>query len=138
MGGVTVPCLVDTGSMVSTITESFYVKNIEPWGEEKLQSCNWLRLKAANGLNIPYVGYLELDVELCDKVITKRGVPVVKDPTGQASSSPCVIGMHILKTCYRELFSLHGSALFDLPSVSQAPSQLQQAFQKCHQAQVLE
>ena len=95
-----------------------------------------LRLKAANGLDIPYVGYLELDVELCDKVITKRGVLVVKDPTGQASSAPCVIGMNILKTWDRELFSRHGSALFDLPSVSQAPSQLQQAFQKCHQAQV--
>lgn len=90
--------------MVSTITESFYVKNIEPWGEEKLRSCNWLWLKAANGLDVPYVGYLELDVELCDKVFTKCGVLVVKDPTGQASSALYVIGMNILKTCYREFF----------------------------------
>lgn len=77
MGGVGVPCLVDTGSMVSTITESFFVQHFEPWGSEKLHSCNWLRLSAANGLAIPYVGYLELDVQLCGKVVSKRGVLVV-------------------------------------------------------------
>lgn len=27
MGGILVPCLVDTGSMVSTMTESFFSKN---------------------------------------------------------------------------------------------------------------
>ncbi|KAK0135759.1 Retrovirus-related Pol polyprotein from transposon 17.6 [Merluccius polli] len=129
MGGVAVPCLVDTGSM------SFFIQNFEPWGDEKLRSCHWLQLKAANGLDIPYVGYLELDVELCDKVIKKRGVLVVKDPIGQPSSVPGVLGMNIIKSCYAELFVLHGSALFDLPSVSQAPSQLQIALQQCHQAQ---
>lgn len=135
MGGVEVPCLVDTGSMVSTITESFFVQHFEPWGEEKLRSCNWLQLRAANGLGIPYIGYLELDVELCNKVIAKRGVLVVRDPLGP-SSSPGILGMNIIKTCYKELFVLHGPALFDLPSVLQAPSQLKQALQQCHQAQV--
>ncbi|KAK0141480.1 hypothetical protein N1851_021419 [Merluccius polli] len=40
-------------------------QHFEPWGRERLQSCHWLQLKAANGLAIPYVGYLELDMELC-------------------------------------------------------------------------
>ena len=134
MGGVEVPCLVDTGSMVSTITESFFVKNFEPWGAEKLKSCNWLQLTAANGLDIPYLGYLELDVELCGRVIAKRGVLVVKEPPGYTPSVPGILGMNIIKPCYKELFVYHGPALFDLPSVSQAPNQLRQAFQKCHQA----
>lgn len=85
------------------------------------------------GYHIRY-GYLELNVELCDKVITKRGV-LVKDPFGQLSSAPGVLGMNVIKTCYTELFALDGSALFDLPSVSQAPSQLQTALQQCHQDQ---
>ena len=135
MGGIAVPCLVDTGSMVSTITESFFIQNFEPWGEEKLRLCHWLQLKAANGSDIPYVGYLELDVEICDKVIAKRGVLVVKDPIGSPSSAPGVLSMNIIKTCYTELFAHHGSALFDLPSVLQAPSRLQTTLQQCHQAQ---
>lgn len=67
IGGIPVPCLVDTGSMVSTITESSFVQHFAPWGEEKLKSCHWLQLKAANGLEIPYVGYLELDVYCLQK-----------------------------------------------------------------------
>ena len=49
-----IQCLVDTGSMVSTITESFYWKNIEPLGTT-LKSTSMLQLKAANGLEIPYI-----------------------------------------------------------------------------------
>ena len=73
MGGVKVPCLVDkgpsepSGSMVSTISESFFCRHLEPWGQERLRSCHWLELRAANGLTIPYLGYLELDVQLCGR-----------------------------------------------------------------------
>lgn len=55
MAGVKVPCLVDTGSMVSTVSESFFRKHFEPWGEERLTACHWLQLRAANGLAIPYI-----------------------------------------------------------------------------------
>lgn len=56
MGGVWVPCLVDTGSMVSTITESSFREHLESCGLDRLWSCNWLKLSAANGLAIPYIG----------------------------------------------------------------------------------
>lgn len=133
MGGVPVPCLVDTGSMVSTISESFFVQHFESWGPEKLRSCNWLRLSAANGLAIPYIGYLELEVQLCGRVIPNRGVLVVKDSPHSVPSVPGVLGMNIIKECYWELFVLHGPALFNLPSVLQAPPQIRQALQQCHQ-----
>lgn len=136
MGGVCVPCLVDTGSMVSTITQSFFEQHFEPWGQEKLRSCNWLTLSAANGLAIPYVGYFELDVQLCGKVIARRGVLVVRDPPGKVPPVPGVLGMNIIKECYWELFVQHGPALFNLPSVLQAPVFIQQALQKCHEVQV--
>ena len=82
MGGVKVPCLVDTGSMVSTISESFFRQHLEPWGQERLRSCHWLELRAANGLTIPYLGYLELDVQL----MPQCGVLVVRDPPGGVPS----------------------------------------------------
>lgn len=41
MGAVNVVCLVDTGSMVSTVTEISH-QNFELWGQEKLYSWRWL------------------------------------------------------------------------------------------------
>lgn len=63
-----VTCLVDTGSMVSTVTESFFLKHFAPWGTDRLQSCHWLQLRAANELAMPYIGHPELDAALCDSV----------------------------------------------------------------------
>lgn len=33
------PCLVDIGSMVSTITEICFQQHFEPWGQDRLQNC---------------------------------------------------------------------------------------------------
>lgn len=79
LAGVEVKCLLDTGSMVSTIIESFFRENFH----DKLHSCHWLQLKAANGLQIPYLGYREPDIEVCSRTIPKRGVLVVADPPEQ-------------------------------------------------------
>ena len=43
MGGVDIPCLIDTASQVSTVTESFFLQNIAP-GDSALASCHWLKL----------------------------------------------------------------------------------------------
>ena len=134
MGGITVPCLVDTGSMVSTITESFFLEYFAPWGHDRLQSCHWLQLRAANGLAIPYIGYLELEVTLCGKVFQGCGILVVRDPPGASSSIPGILGMNVIRRCYRELFGSHGAGFFSLPVVNQAPGSVREALQQCHQA----
>lgn len=135
MGGVNVPCLVDTGSMVSTIRESFFRQHFETWGQEKLKSCHWLQLQATNGWPIPYLGYLELEVELCGRTLPGCGLLVVKDlPADASPPAPDVLGMNILRRCYSTLFGQHGSALFDLPTVIEAPKPVVQALQICHQA----
>lgn len=60
-----------------------------------------LTIMAANGLGIPYVGYLELSVELCDNVIPKCGISVVQDPPDNTPSQvPCVLGMNVIRKCY--------------------------------------
>lgn len=119
--------------MVSTITESCFLQHFEPWGQDRLKSCQWLQLRAANGLTIPYVGYLELDVKLCDRVVSGCGVLVVRDPPGgMCKDIPGVLGMNILGRCYQDLFGQHGTALFELPIIVQSPSVLQ-ALQHCQQ-----
>ena len=59
MGEVVVPSLLDTGSMVTTVTQAFFEQHLKPQTNEQLKSCNWLHLTAANGLDIPYLGYVE-------------------------------------------------------------------------------
>ena len=137
MGGVEVPSLVDTGSMVTTISESFFRRHFEPWGQERLRSCHWLQLRAANGLAIPYIGYLELEVKLCGKVMPRCGVLVVREPPGGVPARvPGVLGMNVIRKCYFELFGQHGLALFFQPCVSEAPGPVVQALQRCHRATI--
>lgn len=92
IGGVSVPCLIDIRSMVSTITESCFRLKFEPWGQNRVCPCRWLQLRAANGLEIPYIGYVELDIELCGKLIEGSGVLVVQDPPGGNYDIPGVLG----------------------------------------------
>lgn len=132
MGGVKVPCLVDTGSMVSCVSESFFRRYFEPWGQERLQSCHWLQLRAANGLAIPYIGYLELEVQLCGKLMPNCGVLIVKDPPGGVPAQvPGVLAMNIIRKCYQELFGQYGMALFSQSCVLGTPPLIVQALQQC-------
>lgn len=125
------PCLIDTGSMVTTITEGCFQQQFQPWGQDRLQSCHWLQLRAANGLQIPYVGYVELDIEFCGNLIRGCGVLVVRDPPGGGFTGvPGILGMNVLSRCYRELFGRYGSTLFDLPTVTK-DSNISRAFQHC-------
>ena len=80
LGGVHVRCLLDSGSQVSTITESFFNKHFRPRRSKLLDTNQWLTLTAANGLEIPYIGYLELDFEAQGVTIPQRGILGVRDP----------------------------------------------------------
>ena len=126
--------MLDTGSMVTTITQSFFAQHFQG----NLNSCHWLELRAANGLEIPYLGYLETDVEVLGKVVPGRGILVVRDPPAHLHQPhvPGVLGMNVIKECYNELFRQYGAALFDLPLVSQDSSPWYKAFQRCHQVQL--
>lgn len=101
IGGVPVRCLLDTGSNVSTLTESFFRENLH--GEDKDLHCTskWLRITAANKLPLPYLGYVELDIQVmgltipeCGFLIVRNGGPAESDPT-----PPGIIGMNITQRC---------------------------------------
>ena len=61
--GVTISCLLDTGSQVRTISEGFFREHLALEGEDVHLAFEWLKITAANGLDIPYIGYVEFDVE---------------------------------------------------------------------------
>lgn len=86
MGCVKVPCLFDTGLIVSIMTESHFPQHFEPWGHKRLKMCNWLQLRAANWWSIPHLSYIELNVQLYGKVSQSCGILVVRDPSDNTPS----------------------------------------------------
>lgn len=128
--GVAVSCLLDTGSQVSTISESFFRDHLSEQGEEMHPAFEWLKLTAANGLDIPYMGYVELDVEAIGLAIPERGFLIVKD-SAQTSAVPVLIGMNVVKKC-RELVC----AEFDTTLQGKLELQWREAFHRLQTAKV--
>ncbi|XP_028284738.1 uncharacterized protein LOC114450669 isoform X1 [Parambassis ranga] len=141
MGGVVVPSLLDTGSMVTTITESFFKEHFGHLTDSQLRECAWLDLRAGNGLKLPYLGYLELAITILGKCVPRKGVLVVKDPEDphmlqRKMQTPGVLGMNVIKGFYYELFVQYGPGLFDDPSITEAP-EWRRALRHCHAEELL-
>ena len=115
LAGVEVECLVDTGSMVTLISETFYKQKLESVCGEVKGGGKMLTLRGANGLEIPYLGYLELDVHVGGVTVPKCGVLVLKDTAAtvqQRRRRPGVLGTNVLAKIpkWAELLKMKGSA----------------------------
>ncbi len=95
---VSAACLLDTGSRVRTISESFFREHLFDEDKDMLSTEDWLKITAANGLDIPYLGYLELKVETMGIVLPECGFLVVRD-TLNYPLVPALIGMNIISRC---------------------------------------
>lgn len=107
VGNVDMRCLLDTGAQISTITEEFYRKNLEN-GQVPVDVSSFIRITAANGLNVPYLGYIERTLTICGIDFPNCGFLIVKDPYGtpleeRKVNVPGVIGSNILQTVQKQL-----------------------------------
>lgn len=60
IAGIKCNCLLDTGSQVTTISQSFYNENLS---EQHIHSLNnLLEVESANGQSVPYLGYVEVTI----------------------------------------------------------------------------
>ncbi|KAJ8375587.1 hypothetical protein SKAU_G00061670 [Synaphobranchus kaupii] len=97
-------CLLDTGSEVTTMTETHFRQQ---FGAKRLSSATWVKLTAANGLDIPVVGCLYADVECLGMKLPGKCVFVVRDDPArdkEGSAVPGLLGMNILSEL-RTLFA---------------------------------
>ena len=113
--GLEVECLIDTGSMVTLVSETFYKQKLEPVCGGVQGGAKMLTLQAANGLEIPYLGYLELDVQVEGLTVPRCGVLVRKDTAStveQRRRRPGVLGTNVLAKIpeWAVLLKLKGSA----------------------------
>ena len=113
IGDVNVKCLLDTGAQVSTITEEFYRKHFKM--EELTDISAFLRVTGANGLEVPYIGFIELSITALGRTIS-GGFLVVRNPASPAGverkkNVPGVIGSNILRLLANAVKDEHGGQL---------------------------
>lgn len=95
-------CLLDTGSQVTTVSQSFYEDNlanldIHPLGE-------LLEVEAANGQTVPYSGFIEVDMTFpknCfGSTLTVPTLALVVPDIGSSAQSTPLIGTNTLDLVY--------------------------------------
>ena len=112
LGDAEVRCVIDTGAEVSTVTESFYRKNL-------VQDCElvdvsaFIQISASQGTDIPFVGYIELPISVWTHTFKNLGFLVVKDPINTPVEPrklriPVVLGSNVLRDIQSKLQTLHG------------------------------
>ena len=92
----------------------------------------FFRLRAANGLEIPYTGYAVLDFEVEGFSIPGRGVVVVKD---EHCTHLLIIGMNVVTACWNTLFKLPRESVSS-PSQLQKQRAWRDAFATCQHVEV--
>ncbi|RXN16347.1 Transposon Ty3-I Gag-Pol poly [Labeo rohita] len=98
IAGVPTRCLLDTGSEVTPISESHFKQH---FGEQRMQlsSANWVRLTAANGLDIPVLGCLQADIECMGSLLPGKCVFVLTESNPDAKEMKGldgIVGMNVL------------------------------------------
>lgn len=100
--GERVPCVLDTGSQVTLFSQSLFKRC---FGEAVMlgaEDLSWLTLRAANGLQIPYIGYAVLDFTIGGIEVPGRGIVIVKDDC--MSTDYGLLGMNVMSECWETLF----------------------------------
>jgi len=88
--------LIDTGSMISTISESYY-DNMENRPElKKIEDFN-LDISGANGQEIPYKGYIEAEVRMPHTEIGVLVPLLVVKATNYNREVPAIVGTNLIR-----------------------------------------
>lgn len=129
--GVKLSCMLDTGSQVTMFSDSFFQKWLGHLPIQEPSSVSWLTLKAANGLNIPYIGYAVVDFIVGGLQVPGKGVVIVKDECLGADQG--ILGMNVITHCWRELFQgvSQGLTGFNSTLSGEARREWQKAFAVC-------
>ena len=88
--------LLDSGSMVSSISESFY-SSLDPKPDLDSLTDFSLDISSANGSSVPYTGYVVVDIGMPTVDLDPVSVPVLIVPdTKYSASVPVIVGTNVL------------------------------------------
>lgn len=94
INGISVKCLIDTGSMISTVSESFYRSHMR---ELEIHPITDLVVRQAGGSPLPYLGFVEAEVRVPDQEQGVESLLLVVPDTEYHHSVPVLIGTNILR-----------------------------------------
>ncbi|XP_038162776.1 uncharacterized protein LOC119797673 [Cyprinodon tularosa] len=106
VGGVCLEGLLDTGSQVTLMQQSLFLKHFPDCDVNNVPT--YVQLKAANGLKIPCIGYALMDFKIEGVEINQKGVFIVTD---ECSTNPFIIGMNVIRPCWDVVFRNPGKPL---------------------------
>ena len=115
LAGVEVKCLVHTSSMVILVSENFFEEKLKPICSRAQGKGKMFTLLGANSLEIPYLGYLELDVQVEGVIVPDCRVLVLKDTAATVQyrkRMPSVVRMNVLEkiSTWAELLKMKRAA----------------------------
>ena len=99
IGNLEMLSLVDTGSQVTTVSETCFKQAFSDKSNVNVYKDNLFPLTAANGLEIPYVGIAVIDLDVSGFLIKQVGVLIVKDIPElhhDKNKVPGVLGTNVL------------------------------------------
>ena len=101
LNGVSTLALLDTGSQVSCMSESFYNEKLS---HVELQPLNTLlQVEGVGGNLLPYSGFVEVEMSFPGRVLgetkTLHGLLLVTPDTKYNSQCPILIGTNIISNC---------------------------------------
>lgn len=125
INGRTLEGLLDTGSQVTLMDQGLFNQHFAH--QVGIDSRHFLTLKAANGLDIPYVGYATLDFVIEGVRVPERGVVIVRSG---GLTNKLIIGMNVISACWNAVFQ-RSDPFVSSPSHAQARQAWTQAFAVC-------
>ena len=100
---------MDTGSCVSTVSHSFYKKNLSNLSIQPLNDI--LNIECASGESLPYHGYIQANLESC---IVGKNIPtllLVVGDTPYNEKVPLLIGTNVLTSIMETCKEVHGDRM---------------------------
>ncbi|KAK7915620.1 hypothetical protein WMY93_011381 [Mugilogobius chulae] len=97
--GLEVVC--NDGSQVTMMSQSLFRRCMGGMHVTNADDVPWLTLRAANGLQIPYVGYVTVNCEVGGVCITEKGIIIVEDSCLGADKG--ILDMNIIQQLWSSL-----------------------------------
>ena len=122
--GSTFKGLLDFGSMVTLINESFFqsnlAKSITPMTGDKVNAHQLFNLKGVEDGQVPLSKYFEMDVEIrgfkipqVGFLVKRNNAPLV-DSKGKKTKLPAIAGCNLIRLGMEEFIRVHGFDPLDL------------------------
>lgn len=117
ISGINVNCLLDSGSQVTTVTESFYKQNFP---EQELNPLyDLLEVEGAAGQPVPYLGYIEMCVtfpkDFLDTEIDIHTLALVVPDAHPNTHTPVLVGTNTLDVLYEKYLGIKTSEFLPSP-----------------------